>query len=730
MFNAMVSFWFWGTVLVAPSLLGAEDVQVSPGEGAPGSKTLNTLRPGSITWGGYCHNEQLIGSENQWEFVQQYMDGFVMHGMYWIKKRDNSGLITDEVWLETIRALGRCLQKYGKTAHIETGHGENEVDYQHDDPKKRSAVNQANKDVENLKLFLKEGVKVSKVRDDWFPMAAAAVYAETFKTTSTRDLLAMVTGAEKYWGTVPGFDPARGNWREYVGIIHAAFPDMAFGFDQAPCNFDKVEPDPTLRALVPWEALGYGYSSKGLRTLYRKREVLVGGKPVPVSLDFADLMMSVALSTREAGINFYGFEGDTPYLYVTDNHGRMGKDLLPFLLKIERMQHKYGFHNSKIINDSPKTADSDGFTIDLGQDKIVDRAVIHWGAGFARKYNWEGSCDNQAWTQLVGVEDGQGGVDERKFKPRPIRWIRCVARARGTENGYSISEVELFGPDHPAENLALKKKATAKSVMPKEGHTDVSTYAPKAGPAPQLVDGDPATCWTADYVTNDMWDGYFHDRTLAYLETYQAAGGRADQYIAESWYAGPYALFPETRPGTFSNLAKELIRRLRGINDDGSPMVVDLAMRKKGAENFIGNGLTESAPSASQTITVSSNAGTPVVLEALIRNDGKELNKGDARCLPLIRCPQLGGAQSGVICRDNDGRDITAQVACTGAYDGWFVGGLEPGQVRNFSVEITPSASLTTAALTFELYWNAQDPSLKPRDVFTLKMKERCPAAR
>ena len=674
-----------------------------------------------MTWGGYCHNEQLIGAEAKWEFVQKHMDGFVMHGMYWINKMDYIGRVNDDVWLKTVQSLGKCLQKYGKTAHVETGHGENEWNYDHNDAKKRAAATQANKDIDMLRLFLKEGVTVSKIRNDWFPTAAATVYAEKFQTTATQELLAMITGADKYWGTVPGFDPAKGNWREYARTIHNAFPGIAFGFDQAPCNFHKIEPDPAIRKLVPWEPLGWGYLSKGLTTMYGKKEVLVKGQPVPLSIDFADLMMSVALSSREMGINFYGFEGDTPYVYVTGNHGRQGQELLPFLLRIERMQHQYGFHNGKILNDCPKTSDEEGFTIDLGKEQEVNRIRVHWGDAFGRKYRFQGSRDGRVWFPLAGIGEGRGGAEELKCKKQSLRWLRCEAKVRGTKNGYMIREVELFGPADPKANLALNKRCSAGSVNPKVVAARKGKKDPKSKMAPELVDGDLATFWESDYINDDAWDKKFHDRTLEYLETYQAAGGRADQYIAESWYPGPYTLFPENKPGTFSNLAKDLIRRIRGINDDGSPMVLDLALRLRGSAAFTGENKVSPTATADQSFRLTPKAGGTIILEAQIKNCGEELNRGDARALPLLRCPAAADPKSGLVFKDATGRDITRQVACTGAYDGWFAGGLEPGQTHSFTVEITPAAA-ASADYTLELYWNAQDPSLTPRDVFTLKL--------
>ena len=325
------------------------------------------LRPATLTWGGYSHNEQMIGAEAQWPFVQKYMDGFLMHGMYWINKRDYLGPVPDARWTATLQALGAALKKNGKTASIETGLSENERDFNPSVPQKRGSYASAQKDIAKFREFAAYGITISKVRPDWFPLSAAAVYARYFQTASLTDLLSMVTGADSYWGAYPGLPPEDANWREYTRLITQAFPGMQFGFDQAPCNFPPVPPDPAIRSRVPWAGVGYGYVSQGIRPLYSKDPVLAQGKPVPITLDFADLMMSVALSSRAHGINFYGFEGDTPYTYVTNNLGRSGKDLIPLLLHIERLQHRYGFHSAKIINDCPKTWDDEGFTIEPRQ---------------------------------------------------------------------------------------------------------------------------------------------------------------------------------------------------------------------------------------------------------------------------------------------------------------------------------------------------------------------------
>ena len=525
------------------------------------------------------YQNQLIGAANQWTFVQKYMDAYIMHGAYWEK---NTGYerkrYTQSQVDSALVALGEALNRFGKKATVETGFGENDKDFDINNSKKREAVTRGLSDIEKLKHFASLGVTVDKLRVDWFPLSAAATYATKYHTLSPRELMLRVTGATQYWGSIDGFDTEKANWKEYVHLLNDAFPGIAFAIDQAPCNFFKAPYDAVIRKVMPWQGFGYGYS--GLKTMYH-REVLDSlGKPVQFHLDFADLMMTVAMLTRSLGMNYEGFEGDTPYSYVTDNKGRMGKDLLPFLLKIEALGHEYGFHSGKIINDN----------------------------------------------------------------------------------------------------------------IPNE-----------------------------DTVSHDVWDMKFHDRSLQYLETYQAAGGRADQYIFESWYHGPFTLFPETKKGTFSNLARDAIRRIRGIDDNGIPFKADLMMRKLGDKHWIGEGIEESKVSQKQQLNYAFKPkGGKQTFEITIKNQANELNTGDARATPLIRGEIENGEGLTIIYTNNEGKDITEEILATKNFDGWFCGGIEPGETKRFYVtfEANPSSIKTNAKanIKFQLYWNAQDPKQIVRD--------------
>ena len=219
---------------------------------------------------------------------------------------------------------------------------------------------------------------------------------------------------------------------------------------------------------------------------------------------------------------------------------------------------------------------------------------------------------------------------------------------------------------------------------------------------------------------NDTWDKNYHDRSLQFLETYQGAGGRADQYIAESWYHGPYTLFPETKNGTFSNLARDLIRRLRGIDDKGTAFHADLLVTPAGKPQ-VGDGLYQQTPGGAQAVTMRVPGPASFALE--VRNKGIAYNPGDCRATMLLRAVESGGAGWMVRCRTG-GHEITDQALARGDEDGWFVGGLEPGNSKTLTVELIPGPDVPhggSHTVSFALYWNPQDPAGLVRDAVSVR---------
>ena len=681
MFLIMISFAFGQIVSEAETL--------SP----------NPMRTATMSWGGFNGNDQLVGSAEQWPFVAKHMDAFLMHGAYWLSATNNQHE-------RNLAALGEILQKNGKKADVETGFGET-PNYDPNVPAKRQAYARAHHDIDFFTAFAKKGVLVNKFRVDWMPGWAMAAYAEKYQTTNSVQLFKMLTGAEEFPASLPeGFDLSHANWVEYGVLLKQAFPEIKIVFDQAPCNHRPVY-DPDMRQAVSWPGFGYGYN-RDLKKADGK-PAMVGGKPVKMPMDFGDLLNGVILGSRKYGINFYGFEGDTPYEYLSNASKDFPKEkLTAYLLAIEHFLHSQGFHDARFLNDAGRLygeGDSKSWVrIDMGAAKLVNRVNVVWGRNFGSSASLETSLDNNVWQLVSNLKDGDGKPFDSKFKPREARYVRLNLKKCGTSHGYQIEEIEVYGPEKPTNNLALGKWATASSIStnhPSEGQKARKGIA-------ELVDGKLQTCWENNYINTDVWDMRYHDRSLEYLEYWQSVGGRPDQYVVESWYDGPFTLFPETKPGTFSNLARDVIRRLKGIDDDGSLMKVSFSVRGNGAGVF---------DSVSKIISYTLKPGESREFEVQVRNDARALNQGDARCTPLLRVDQNIPAGLKVDFATIDKKDITDEVLARGDFDGHFLGGLEPGETKTILVRFTLAAGAAAVGdVKLKLFWNPQDPQSVVRD--------------
>lgn len=687
-----------------------------------GEAEMTPLRPATVTWGGFSNNDQFATPEaqNGWEFTARHMDAILLHGAYWMNAKGPE-------WEANCAGLGKVLARYGKKAHVETGFGEG-PGFDPAKPEKRQPYQSAKAHAARIREMKERfGIDIVKVRADWFPMFAMAAYAQHYQLRDDNlKFLAMVTGADNVFGPYPpGFTPEMGNWRDYVTTLDRELPGIAIAFDQAPCNHRPLAV-PEVRAKVPWPGLGYGYTRKV--AMLNQPPAQVGGRPVEVKFDFADQFMGVLIASRAAKVNFIGFEGDTPFNYLTDGPKDFPQDkLIAYLLAIERMVHAQGLKNGRIVNDSGKAygdADDGWVRIDLGSAQEVDRIRIVWGGDLPADGHLKTSLDDKlyvGWAKTPPPDKAGVAVEYALKKPRQARYVKWEARKRATPRGYQIRAFEIYGPAQPGTDLARGRPATASSISPRElDPAGKPFHTPKA-----MTDGDDATFWESHYIANDAWDRLYHDRTLQYLEFYQAAGGRADEYIAESWYSGPFTFFPETKQNTYTNLARDLIRRLKGIDDQGGVMPVDLAVRVQGRADFAGTGLYQDKPQGVQAITQTVAPGDSITVDLLVRNDAAERLPGDARATPLLRATHSGGGW-GIACTDAGGQDITEKILAHAPADGYFVGGLNPAESRIIHVKITaPATPAPQASIRFELYWNPQDTALRVRDAVavTLSLK-------
>jgi hypothetical protein len=90
-------------------------------------------------------------------------------------------------------------------------------------------------------------------------------------------------------------------------------------------------------------------------------------------------------------------------------------------------------------------SDPQSITVDLGSVVEITRVTLAWESAFGRAYRIETSDDGSTFTPVREVADGDGEVDDLEVQARG-RYLRLVGTSRATQYGYSLWELEVYGP--------------------------------------------------------------------------------------------------------------------------------------------------------------------------------------------------------------------------------------------------------------------------------------------
>lgn len=89
-------------------------------------------------------------------------------------------------------------------------------------------------------------------------------------------------------------------------------------------------------------------------------------------------------------------------------------------------------------------ADHEWIQVDLGSVQAVNAVTINWEAAYAAKYEIQVSTDGKKWT-TVAKENGMVGEITSSFAATKARYVKMQGVSRGTQYGYSIYEMQVFG---------------------------------------------------------------------------------------------------------------------------------------------------------------------------------------------------------------------------------------------------------------------------------------------
>jgi hypothetical protein len=91
---------------------------------------------------------------------------------------------------------------------------------------------------------------------------------------------------------------------------------------------------------------------------------------------------------------------------------------------------------------SSEFQDPQYITVDLGDTTDITRVILEWDYASAIEYEIQVSNDNEIWTTLAHVTNGNGGMDVISISAS-ARYVRMYGTRRNTEYGYSLFEFEI-----------------------------------------------------------------------------------------------------------------------------------------------------------------------------------------------------------------------------------------------------------------------------------------------
>jgi len=165
---------------------------------------------------------------------------------------------------------------------------------------------------------------------------------------------------------------------------------------------------------------------------------------------------------------------------------------------------------------SSEFSDPQWIYVDLEQTIAVGEVILRWETAYGAGYQVQMSNDAQTWTTIRSVTGGDGGVDDLTGLSGSGRYLRILGTQRGTQWGYSLWELEVYGaPDSPPlADLARHHPTVASSVA----------FGSASYVAANAVDGNTATRWSSEFsdaqwIYVDLTDTYAVDEVILRWET-------------------------------------------------------------------------------------------------------------------------------------------------------------------------------------------------------------------
>ncbi|SEW43957.1 Por secretion system C-terminal sorting domain-containing protein [Chitinophaga sp. YR573] len=125
--------------------------------------------------------------------------------------------------------------------------------------------------------------------------------------------------------------------------------------------------------------------------------------------------------------------------------------------------------------------DPQWITVDLGSNYNISRVKITWEAAYAKDYLLQVSTDNTNWTTVKTIQGNTSLSNDHSSLSATGRYVRMYGTARGSDYGYSIYELEVYGTASTSlSTLALTKTSNERpiTVYPVPAHDQLLITIP------------------------------------------------------------------------------------------------------------------------------------------------------------------------------------------------------------------------------------------------------------
>ncbi|HOK98264.1 MAG TPA: discoidin domain-containing protein [Bacteroidales bacterium] len=189
----------------------------------------------------------------------------------------------------------------------------------------------------------------------------------------------------------------------------------------------------------------------------------------------------------------------TLYKYVSGGTNNNASNLALNKPTVVSSIESAAYPGSAAVDGNPATRWSSAFSdpqwiyVDLGATYNISQVKITWETAYGRDYQIQVSSNATTWTTIKTVTGNTALVNDHTGLNATGRYVRIYGTARGTQWGYSIFELEVYGaPASAPANVALNKPTTVSS-------TESAAY-----PGSAAVDGNPATRWSSAF-SDPQW---------------------------------------------------------------------------------------------------------------------------------------------------------------------------------------------------------------------------------